>query len=654
MKKKIISFALGIALLISSLSATTVYAAGEIQVIDSTSNAVQTFPVETTDITEPLRLALDYCSLNASEYNILTIKIPAGVYCITKTNIASNNTVLDLTEGVTILNDCPGRGNIINSPSGYYGYDGLKNFTVRGGELGYTDENANESTLSRIAHANGVRFENVKFTNGFISHFVEVAGSTNVVFDGCVFDGFIGDLSSSSCEAIQIDILEEYEHFAGFPYYDATMNSDVTVQNCTFTNIVSGVGTKSLFHGYYQNNITIKNNTFTNLTGTAIYCSGYTNCDISGNTITNCAEGINYFMMKSDSRLGSVCDIDNNGTINSNCGTKIYNNTISVNATDDISTASAIYVFGNNVTASKQNKYDSYAKVGNYSVNNIQIFNNTINTTAHGIRVYDTVNSKIYNNTVTSSKSSSGYGIYAANSSNSNQIYSNKINKFSNGILIASSSKSNKITKNTVNGAGNSGIVINSGCDSNSIDSNTVMNSGKNGILIGASKTSSVQSNNISSSKADAIHVNSKASVNTIKGNTFNAHGKYAIYCDKSSTANIYVNNYKNSSGRYGYSKGDKKDYKFANLSVPTVTVSKKGTTATISWKKVGGANDYYVYRSTSKNGTYSYIGHTKSTKFQNKKLKKGKTYYYKVSAVKVANGIKQRSNLSTVKGKKI
>lgn len=654
MKKKIISFALGIALLISSLSATTVYAAGEIEVVDSTSYTVQSFPVDTTDITEPLRLALDYCSLNASEYNILTIKIPAGVYCINKTNIASSNTVLDLTEGATILNDCPGRGNIINSPSGYYGYDGLKNFTVRGGELGYTDENANESTLSRIAHANGVRFENVKFTNGFISHFVEVAGSTNVVFDGCVFDGFIGDLSSSSCEAIQIDILEEYEHFSGFPYYDATMNSNVTVQNCTFTNIVSGVGTKSLFHGYYQNNITIKNNTFTNLTGTAIYCSGYTNCDISGNTITNCAEGINYFMMKSDSRLGSVCDIDNNGTINNNCGTKIYNNTISVNATDEISTASAIYVFGNNVTSSKQNKYDSYAKVGNYSVNNIQIFNNTINTTAHGIRVYDTVNSKIHNNTVTSSKSSGGYGIYAANSSNSNQIYSNRINKFSNGILIASSSKSNKVTKNTVNGAGNSGIVINSGCDSNSIDSNTVMNSGKNGILIGASKTSSVQSNNISSSKADAIHLNSKANVSVIKGNLFNVHGKYAIYCDKSSTANVYVNNYKKSSGRYGYSKGDKKDYKFANLAVPTVTVSKKGTTATVSWKKVSGANDYYVYRSTSKNGTYSYIGHTKSTKFQNKKLKKGKTYYYKVSAVKIVNGIKQRSNLSTVKGKKI
>ena len=662
MNKKIISLFLSLVLLITPFSATVAYAQdvsesdtkNKILIYDSDSIILYEIEFTGNDITSPLKKALSYCDENANEYSILTVKIPSGEYYIKKTNVASSYTVLDLTDNVTIYNACPGRGNIIISPNGYYGYEGLKSFTVRGGELTYDKNNKNGSTLSRIAHADGVTFEDVRFTNGCKSHFVEVAASKNIVFNRCTFDGFKGNLSASGCEAIQIDILEEKSHFTGFPYYDGTMNSNVTVQNCTFKNIVSGIGTKSLYYGYYQNNIKINNNTFTKLTGTAIYCSGYTNCDISGNTITNCAQGINYIMMKSDSGLSTVCKIDNEGSINNNCGTRIYNNTISVNATDAISTASAIFVFGNNVTSAKKSKYKTSVKVGNYRVNKIQIFNNKIKTTAHGIRVYDTVNSKIYNNTVTSSKSSGGYGIYAANSSNSNQIYSNKINKFSNGILIASSSKSNKITKNTVNGAGNSGIVINSGCDSNSIDSNTVMNSGKNGILIGASKTSSVQSNSISSSKADAIHVNSKASVNAIKGNTFNAHGKYAIYCDKSSTANIYVNNYKNSSGRYGYSKGDKKDYKFANLAVPKVTVSKKGTTATVSWKKVGGANDYYVYRSTSKNGTYSYIGHTKSTKFQNKKLKKGKTYYYKVSAVKVANGIKQRSNLSTVKGKKI
>ncbi|WP_294951963.1 right-handed parallel beta-helix repeat-containing protein [uncultured Eubacterium sp.] len=662
MKKRIISFVLSICILISSLSTMIAYAEADIEVnstpkiviYNSNSVILNEFEITGDDITSVLKKSFAYCNDNAGLNNVLTIKIPEGKYLIKKTNVASSNTILDLTDNVVIYNACPRRGNIINSPNGFYGYDGLKNFTVRGGELTYDINNKNGSTLSRIAHADNVTFENVKFSNGYKSHFVEVAASKNIKFDRCTFDGFKGNLSSSGCEAIQIDILEEKSHFTGFPYYDGTMNSNITVQNCTFTNIVSGVGTKSLYYGYYQSKINIKNNTFKNLTGTAIYCSGYTNCDISGNTITNCAEGINYFMMKPDSRLSTVCKIDNLGSINNNCATRIHDNIISVNSTEDISTASAIYVFGNNVTSSKKSKYSTSVKVGNYRVNKIQIYNNTIKTTAHGIRVYDTTNSKIFGNTVTSSKSSGGYGIYAANSSNSNQIYSNKINKFSNGIFIASSSKCNKVTKNTVNGTGNSGIVINSGCDSNSIDSNTVMNSGKNGILIGASKTSSVQSNNISSSKADAIHLNSKANVNVIKGNLFNVHGKYAIYCDKGSTANVYVNNYKNSSGRYGYSKGDKKDYKFANLAVPTVTVSKKGTTATVSWKKVGGANDYYVYRSTSKNGTYSYIGHTKSTKFQNKKLKKGKKYYYKVSAVKVANGIKQRSNLSTVKGKKI
>ena len=35
-------------------------------------------------------------------------------------------------------------------------------------------------------------------------------------------------------------------------------------------------------------------------------------------------------------------------------------------------------------------------------------------------------------------------------------------------------------------------------------------------------------------------------------------------------------------------------------------------------------------------------------------KLKKGKKYYYKVSAVKVGNGVKARSNLSSYRGKKL
>lgn len=657
-KKKLLSLIMSFMILIVSVlpfTALTVFAFDSIQILDSSSNVVLEVPVDTVNVTEPLKQSFQFCALNASPQNVLTIKMPAGEYVITKTNTATSNTVLDLTNGTIIRNDCPGRGNIINSPSGYYGYDGLYNFTLRGGELSYTDNNVNESTLSRIAHANGVRFENVKFTDGFISHFVEVAGSTNVVFDGCVFDGFTGDLSTSSCEAIQIDILEEDEHFSGFPFYDGTMNNGVTVENCVFNNLVSGVGTKSMFHGYYQNNITIRNNTFSNLTGCAIFCTAYVNTDIYGNTITNCGEGINYFMMRPDSRLGTVCEYDTSGSVNKDCKAKIYNNNISVNSTDDVSTASAIYIFGNNITSAKKKKYDSYAKVGNYAVNKISVYSNTITTTGHGIRMYDTVNSKIHNNTVSSTRTNGGYGVYLANSSNSNDIYSNTISQFSNSVLIASSSAKNKITNNTVSSAGNSGIVVNTGCNNNLISSNIISNSEKNGILIGKCSGTNIQRNNIVSSGADGIHVNSKANVSSITSNILNDSGKYAIYFEKDAIGNVYLNNYKNCSARYGYSKGEKKDYKFANLAVPAVKpIKKSGRTVTLSWKKVGGASVYYVYRSTSKKGTYSYVGSTKKTSFKNSKLKKGKKYYYKVSAVKVGNGVKARSNLSSYRGKKI
>lgn len=62
--------------------------------------------------------------------------------------------------------------------------------------------------------------------------------------------------------------------------------------------------------------------------------------------------------------------------------------------------------------------------------------------------------------------------------------------------------------------------------------------------------------------------------------------------------------------------------------------------TATVTWKKVKGATGYIVYRATKKNGKYKAvktITKASTTKFKNKKLKKKKTYYYKVRAVKKA-----------------
>lgn len=66
---------------------------------------------------------------------------------------------------------------------------------------------------------------------------------------------------------------------------------------------------------------------------------------------------------------------------------------------------------------------------------------------------------------------------------------------------------------------------------------------------------------------------------------------------------------------------------------------AKSITSATISWKPVYNVTGYYVYRSTSKTGTYKKVGSTFETSFTDKGLTKGKTYYYKVASYTVTNG---------------
>ena len=58
-----------------------------------------------------------------------------------------------------------------------------------------------------------------------------------------------------------------------------------------------------------------------------------------------------------------------------------------------------------------------------------------------------------------------------------------------------------------------------------------------------------------------------------------------------------------------------------------------------VSWSKVSGAKGYKIYRATKKKGKYSAIKTTAKRSFKNKKLKKGKTYYYKVRAYKRISG---------------
>lgn len=82
-----------------------------------------------------------------------------------------------------------------------------------------------------------------------------------------------------------------------------------------------------------------------------------------------------------------------------------------------------------------------------------------------------------------------------------------------------------------------------------------------------------------------------------------------------------------------------------------------KNKSVKLTWKKVSGAAGYEVFRSSKKNKGFKKIKtikKTKTVKFTNKKLKKGKTYYFKIRAYKTVDGKKIYSKYTAVKKVKI
>ena len=78
---------------------------------------------------------------------------------------------------------------------------------------------------------------------------------------------------------------------------------------------------------------------------------------------------------------------------------------------------------------------------------------------------------------------------------------------------------------------------------------------------------------------------------------------------------------------------------KVCDLKRPTITVKRNSSgKPKVTWAKISGADKYYVYRATTKNGTYKKIVTTKKLYYTNTSAKKGKTYYYKVKAVSTSN----------------
>lgn len=120
----------------------------------------------------------------------------------------------------------------------------------------------------------------------------------------------------------------------------------------------------------------------------------------------------------------------------------------------------------------------------------------------------------------------------------------------------------------------------------------------------------------------------------------------YTITLNKGSHYMWLYHTYKTNGRRYSIKVDGKLT---SNVRISKVKKASR-TSAKISWNKVRGVKGYEVYRSSSKKGTYKKIATVKGSSYTNKKLKRNRSYYYKVRAYITSKGNKYYTPYSSPK----
>lgn len=575
--KKIISLLLALAVMFSfSLTGTAAFAA-EIKYSDiviGDGELSKTGENAASDNAKVIQAAFDEAKNKASDKNRYRIYFPKGEYHINTTLNIFSNTELYLDEKTTLVQDAPKGQNIVKAgdfSQKHILYNGFRNIKIDGGKW---DMQFNGSCAMRFGHCTNLSIRNVNITNILDAHHIEAAAVDTLSITDSTFTSSLRR-GSNSCEAIQLDILHDSKHFPGFEEFDDTPNKNVTISGCTFSNLHSGIGTRSAVVSKYFDNVVIENNKFENIQEKAISCFNYKNSKIINNTFTNVNSGICFEYLPNNffgaySQRMYIANDKSIGKINTKSSTVISGNVMNIKQMAESSYG--IYAYGAKVDALTAKANGIVA--GDYTISDLSIDNNTINVEKN---------------------SSKSYGIYITGV-NKSEISSNTLTDYSsakdgiNGVNICASKK-NVIKNNNISGAFNNGISI--------------FNKSFPG-----SKNLLITSNSISGVKSYGIRV-AESSYATIKSDNNISAGKSPL-C-------LYSQNY--------------------SQNVPTPSVKSKGYSLRnkplIRFSSLNGSAGYKVSRSAY-NGTFKEIAtvYGENLNFEDKSSTAFSKNYYRVTPI--------------------
>ena len=504
--------------------------------------------------------------------NHLKVVIGPGRYYIDHILTVYSNTELILDENAEVIRMDQGKSMLKSeSDSKTGGYGQSHDITIKGGKWkgNITSLDERSAALFIINHAQGITLEDFEISQCSTRHMVQFDGVKDVVVRNVTFADQIAytgedngateyiyhseyksdkthnpDNSFKNMEALHFDIVSEDGVSSGALPLDGTRCQNILVENCTFKNLFSGVGSHySDNTGLRSNNIIIRNNSFKDVKYSSIHVCQYDNAKVYDNTAEDVGELLR---------------------INKSSG-EVYNNTATIKNSLIGSPKDArfygIWVYqGTSLTSLENNSIsgaldNGISVIEGSSVENLK--NNTlINSENHGIWISDSTIGNIISNNIEGTAKSA---LYVYNNSSVTKMENNILSDSGDyGIIISQNANGGDIINNTVDKTGNTGVLINTRCEASSINGNTISNTIGHGISMVLSTCGEVNNNKINGvtgENKDGI-LSSGSTVTKINGNEISNVNRDGININKTgetfSTISEICNNTIKSPGRRG------------------------------------------------------------------------------------------------------
>jgi hypothetical protein len=175
-------------------------------------------------------------------------------------------------------------------------YGGNKNITI---ENIIFDANrtttGQDITILGFAHCDNVQVINCEFTKWSEWHAIEFNACSNSGSYGCRYhDAIQSDLNE---EAIQLDVSN---NFGAFPWpsgapYDSTPCKNITIDNCTFENVSTGIGCHNHSENIVVDGVTIRDCLFNTLKYRCVSSYNWKNLLVTGCTVYDAERFVNCF-----------------------------------------------------------------------------------------------------------------------------------------------------------------------------------------------------------------------------------------------------------------------------------------------------------------------------------------------------------------------